>query len=104
MSLLLRHTKVYLGELPDMRKHNGTIVFSPSDLILFLASPFASWMERYHLENPGALPPDEETEDQKLIIETGNKHELTVLTELREVEPGHVGSKVEPSRNWLRNY
>ena len=28
-------------------------------------------MDRYHLENPGALKPDELSEDAKLIIETG---------------------------------
>lgn len=67
---------------------NGTILYSPSDLIVYLASPFASWMDRYDLENPGVFEPDEETEDQKLIIETGNKHEQAVLTELRESTPG----------------
>ena len=33
---------------------SGQLVFSPSDLICYLASPFASWMDRYALENPGA--------------------------------------------------
>jgi len=64
-----------------MKKHPGHIVYSPSDLVRYLASPFASWMDRYFLENPGAVTPDAETEDAKLIAETGNKHEQTVLEE-----------------------
>lgn len=43
-------------------------------------------MDRYHLENPGAVTPDEETEDQRLIAETGNQHELRILGELRKSE------------------
>ena len=51
--------------------------------IRYLASPFASWMDRYHLENPGAVSPDEESEDQKLIAQTGDRHEKAVLGELK---------------------
>jgi predicted RecB family nuclease len=59
----------------------GQLVFSPSDLICYLASPFASWMDRYSLENPGAVTPDEETEDGQLIAQTGAQHERAVLNE-----------------------
>ncbi len=45
-------------------------------------------MDRFHLENPGVSVPDEETEDQRLIAETGNQHELNVLTELRASDSG----------------
>ena len=50
---------------------SGQLVFSPSDLVRYLGSPFASWMDRYYLENPGAVTPDEETEDAQLIAQTG---------------------------------
>ncbi|MBP7948877.1 MAG: TM0106 family RecB-like putative nuclease [Verrucomicrobiales bacterium] len=73
-----------------MKKHSGQLVFSPSDLITYLASPFASWMDRYRLENPDTLIPDEATEDQKLIAETGNEHEQTVLGELKVAVPGLI--------------
>ena len=54
-----------------MKKNSaGQLVFSPTDLIRYLASPFASWMERYNLENPGAVQPDKETEDEILIAQT----------------------------------
>ncbi|MCX6878390.1 MAG: hypothetical protein NTW21_31945 [Verrucomicrobia bacterium] len=70
-----------------MKKHSGQFLYSPSDLIRYLASPFASWMERYHLENPGAASPDEESEDQKLIAQTGDQHESVVLAEFKSATP-----------------
>jgi len=66
-----------------MKKLPDRLVFSPTDLIRYLASPFASWMERYCLENRGAVHPDEETEDEKLIAQTGDQHEHTVLGEFK---------------------
>src|SRR5438045_789118 len=66
-----------------MKKISGNLVFSPSDLITYLSSPFASWMVRYELENPGTVTPDVATEDQRLIAETGDQHEQAVLAELK---------------------
>ncbi len=67
-----------------MRKTGkGQLLYSPSDLVRFLASPFAIWMDRYYLENPGAVTPDEDTEDERLIAQTGQEHERTVLEELK---------------------
>jgi uncharacterized protein len=40
-------------------------------------------MDRYHLEYPGALVPDEESEDERLIAATGDHHEADVLSDLR---------------------
>lgn len=71
-----------------MRKQSGSVVYSPSDLVRYFTSPFASWMDRFHLENPAVYVPDEETEDQRLIAETGNQHELNILTELRASDSG----------------
>ena len=62
-----------------MRKETGTIIYSPSDLIRYLASPFASWLDRYDLENPGAIKADEDTEEDKLLQRTGDAHEQSVL-------------------------
>src|SRR5271165_2225854 len=70
-----------------MKKRSGAVVYSPSDLIRYFASPFASWMDRYHLENPGAITPGEETEDQKLVAQTGDRHEISVLSELKAGTP-----------------
>src|SRR5947209_7526784 len=66
-----------------MRKHADKLIYSPSDLIRFVASPFASWMDRYYLENPNAVTPDEDSEDQKLIAETGDQHEHALLEEFK---------------------
>lgn len=66
-----------------MRKQGDKIIYSPSDLVRYVASPFASWMDRYYLENPKVVAPDEETEDQKLIAETGNEHERAMLEEFK---------------------
>jgi uncharacterized protein len=71
-----------------MKKQIGSVIYSPSDLVRYFASPFASWMDRCHLESPGQFEPDEETEDQRLIAETGNQHERNVLAELKAVVPG----------------
>ena len=65
------------------KQRSGEIVYAPSDLVRYVASPFASWMDRYHLENPGAITPDEVTEDAKLIAQTGDKHEQAALSELK---------------------
>ena len=73
-----------------MKKISGQLVFSPSDLNRYLASPFASWMDRLHLENPKAEEPDEESDDQKLIAQTGDQHEAAVLKDFRAAETGLV--------------
>jgi predicted RecB family nuclease len=59
-----------------MRKDpDGTLVYSPSDLVTYLKSPYAAWMERLRLERPGTVERDEETQDEKLIKEMGLEHE-----------------------------
>ena len=75
-----------------MRKHpsSGELIFSPSDLVRYLESPFASWMARHHLENPGLLTPDPQSEDMKLIAESGITHEAVILQEWKTNEPALV--------------
>ena len=43
-------------------------------------------MDRYHLENPGAVSPDEQTDDEQLIAQSGDQHERAVLQEFRSSE------------------
>ena len=73
-----------------MKKEHSGLIYSPSDLVCYLASPFASWMDRYWLENPGAVAPDPETEDERLIAETGIEHERALLGEFESSVPGLV--------------
>jgi uncharacterized protein len=62
-----------------MKKECGKLIYSPSDLIRYMASPFASWLDRYDLENPGAIQPDEDTAEEKLFSAAGDQHEKTIL-------------------------
>ncbi len=62
-----------------MKKESGRIIYSASDLIRYLASPFASWLDRYHLENPDAITPDEQTDEEKVLSHAGDEHERAVL-------------------------
>ncbi|MGL5743353.1 MAG: hypothetical protein ACRCXC_12890 [Legionella sp.] len=46
-----------------MHIESNQFVFSPSDLALFMESPFASWMEHLAVSHPDLLPkPDEKDE------------------------------------------
>ena len=67
-----------------MRKAQGAILYSPSDLIRFMESPFASWMERLHLEDPTRAVPDEKSDEDALIAKTGDQHEEHFLQHLRD--------------------
>jgi uncharacterized protein len=60
----------------------GQLLYSPSDLVRYLASPFASWMDRYHLEHPHAVTPDDISDEDMLIAETSQAHERTVLGQI----------------------
>ena len=76
-----------------MQYNAGQLLFAPSDLIRFMESPYCSWMDRYHLEKPGALTPDAESEDMKLIAATGDKHEKNFLAELKKQGSVHEISR-----------
>lgn len=66
-----------------MQKRSGRILFSPSDINRFFESPFASWMDRSHLERPGVLTPDAKDEEQQLLADMGMAHERRHLEALR---------------------
>ncbi len=65
-----------------MRKSKNGLVFSPSDLCRFLESPFVTWMDRAHIESPGAYHPDPDGETEKLLQERGIEHEREFLKQL----------------------
>jgi predicted RecB family nuclease len=67
-----------------MRKSQGSILYSPTDLIRFMESPFASWMQRLHLEAPEKTVPDDQSDDAALIAKTGDKHEEKFLQSLQD--------------------
>ncbi len=86
----------------------GRLIFSPSDLVVYMDGDFAAWMERWYTEcrngnktvsNELGLPlgvkldgvacvPDEQDAELKLIATKGQEHETTFLHQLRD--QGHA--------------
>lgn len=62
-----------------MKKESGRITYSPSDLIRYLASPFASWLDRHYIEHPDEITPDKQTDEEKILSQAGDEHEQAVL-------------------------
>lgn len=68
-----------------MYQENGNLVYSPSDITTFMASPFASWMERFTLEYPDRTPePDPADELGGVLQQRGLQHETQQLQQFRE--------------------
>ena len=62
-----------------MIKNRGAITYSPSDLTMYMSSPFASWMARYALERPDNLPEkDEQDALMDLLQQRGYRHEEVI--------------------------
>ena len=70
-----------------MQNLDGRLTYSPTDLIKFLESPFSSWMDRCYLEHPEGMKPDEDSEERKLVAQTGDRHEKKFLKALQEKGP-----------------
>ncbi|MDP2098926.1 MAG: hypothetical protein U1D70_02245, partial [Methylobacter sp.] len=68
------------------KNSNNKLVFSPSDLVLAMRSPFASWMERLAIESPAMIAGIEKDHDpmMALLAAKGNAHESNFLTFLQE--------------------
>lgn len=62
------------------------IIYSPSDLILYMRSPFASWMDRLAIEKPDQVADITQVEDLllDLLAQQGNRHEENFLNFLCE--------------------
>ncbi|MFL2640254.1 MAG: TM0106 family RecB-like putative nuclease [Dehalococcoidia bacterium] len=70
-----------------MRKnYDGTISFAPSDLNVYMGSPFASWMARLSIHDPERLKGIEKDHDEmdKFLSDKGKEHEDLFLKYLRE--------------------
>lgn len=66
------------------RDRDGRLTYSPTDLVRHLGSPFASAMDRLALERPGAFERDPEADEDRLVMELGNRHEAAHLERLRQ--------------------
>jgi predicted RecB family nuclease len=66
-----------------MQRFSQGLVYSPQDLIGFINSDFACWMDRYALENPDDCTPDNEPDEMlNALIQLGKEHEGRFLNEL----------------------
>ncbi len=67
------------------KNSNNKIIYSASDLVLQMSSPFASWMTRQQLENPDQLEGVEKDQDKMmgLLAEKGAEHEARFLQQLK---------------------
>lgn len=65
-----------------MQFQHGELLFSPSDLTLFMNSPFASWMEHLAAVAPDRLPERDSGDDMMAMLQDkGGEHERAVLEE-----------------------
>ena len=67
-----------------MRKDKNGYVYTPSDLVTFVESPFAAWMDRRAIVDPEAVSPDAESAELLSLREQGRRHEEGFLAQLRE--------------------
>jgi predicted RecB family nuclease len=67
-------------------KNNNDLVFSPSDLMVFMNSPFSSWMTRLLLDYPERLEGIEKDHDEMmgLLAKKGDEHETEFLAHLNQ--------------------
>ncbi len=63
----------------------NTYLFSPSDLVLFERSPFASWMARLEIDKPEQLIGIDKDQDKMmaLLAKKGNEHEESYLDKFK---------------------
>lgn len=93
-----------------MRKHNNDYVYTPSDLVTFVQSPFAAWMERRAVDDPEAVTPDAESGEMLSLGEQGRRHERLFLTQLSEQgrqiyevpNTGHIEQRVQLTREAMQ--
>lgn len=64
----------------------GQYIYSPSDLILYMRSHFASWMSRLEVDHPEQLTGIEKDQDQMLglLAQQGNEHEANYLSFIKQ--------------------
>lgn len=67
-----------------MQRTSKGLRYSPQDLILYVNSEFAAWMDRFVLEYPDQAPqPSPVEEMQKALYEMGQQHERQYLQKLQ---------------------
>src|SRR5215468_6327420 len=62
-----------------MQGQKGHYQYTPTNLVEFFRSPFASWMSRFHHDFPGHLQPDADTPELVSLASAGARHEQQIL-------------------------
>lgn len=91
-----------------MRRTPEGVIYSPTDLIQFVKSPFASWMERHRLET-GQPDRDPQSAEEKLVANMGDKHEAIILNGFRDggtdvaiIPKKDLDAAIEPTREAIK--
>ena len=63
---------------------NNKLIYSPSDIVQFVNSQFACWMNRKLFEEPESVQPDEDDPQLKILQDKGDLHEKAYLEKLLE--------------------
>src|SRR5262245_16128594 len=66
-----------------MYREGSRLVCSPTDLLVFFDSAFASWMDRFHADHPEQGRRPEPDEYDKVIAAHGAAHEKRYLENLK---------------------
>ena len=66
-----------------MKKFDGSLIFSPTDLTRFMENPYITWMDRYFLEFPNKITPDPDDEEMEIVQDRGLEHEQNYLERLK---------------------
>jgi predicted RecB family nuclease len=76
-----------------MKQVLDQIIYSPSDLVRFVQSPYIAWMERARLEQPELYQPDPEDPMLALLARKGDEHESACLESFRQrgITPTVIG-------------
>ncbi|MDN5569014.1 MAG: TM0106 family RecB-like putative nuclease, partial [Paracoccus sp. (in: a-proteobacteria)] len=90
-----------------MRKFNGTIFLSATDLTRFMGCAHASWLDLQHLRG-GGPEPSADSEDAELLQKQGNTHEAAHLEKLKaagrgivEIKRGNLARDADATRRVL---
>ena len=66
-----------------MKKSDGSLIFSPTDLTQFMENPYITWMDRYFLEFPNKITPDPDDGEMEIVQARGLEHEQNYLEGLK---------------------
>jgi hypothetical protein len=76
-----------------MYQKNGKYVFSPSDLMYFMNSPFSLWMDRFSKEYPNSLS-DRDAENELSGVLQQKIHQQEATLEATFIAQGYSVTKV----------